>query len=110
MCLHFPINVITKKKTNVQLYIWAKKARQYCSHNIPTFSSTTYQSPRPIVIFGYEVWAMGKEEAQKMEIWEGKIFGEKVEDGTQKSKTNKKWYELFEEPEILGVLKAQLLW
>lgn len=53
---------------------------------------------------------MGKEEAQKMEIWEGKIFGEKVEDGTQKSKTNKKWYELFEEPEILGVLKAQLLW
>ncbi|KAJ8958057.1 hypothetical protein NQ318_002069 [Aromia moschata] len=66
---------------------------------------------RPIVIFGSDVWTLRKEEVQRIEIWERKvlrkIFGGKIQDGRWERRTNREIYDLFKEPNIIGIVRAQ---
>ncbi|KAJ8950564.1 hypothetical protein NQ318_015697 [Aromia moschata] len=66
---------------------------------------------RPIVIFGSEVWTLRKEEVQRIEIWERKvlrkIFGGNIQDGRWERRTNREIYDLFKEPNIIGIVRAQ---
>ncbi|KAJ8954674.1 hypothetical protein NQ318_011365 [Aromia moschata] len=68
---------------------------------------------RPIVIFGSEVWTLRKEEVQRIEIWERKvlrkIFGGKIQDGRWERRTNREIYDLFKEPNIIGIVRAQIM-
>ncbi|KAJ8949059.1 hypothetical protein NQ318_016961 [Aromia moschata] len=62
---------------------------------------------RPIVIFGSEVWTLRKEEVQRIEVWERKvlrkIFGGKIQGGRWERRTNREIYDLFKEPNIIGI-------
>ncbi|KAJ8946766.1 hypothetical protein NQ318_018975 [Aromia moschata] len=60
---------------------------------------------------GREVWTLKQEEVQTIEIWERKvlrkIFGAKMKGGRWERRTNREIYDLFKEPNIIGIVRAQ---
>ncbi|KAJ8940693.1 hypothetical protein NQ318_017666 [Aromia moschata] len=69
-----------------------------------------FSDSRTIKIYG-EVWTLRKEEVQRIEIWERKvlrkIFGGKIQGGRWERRTNREIYDLFKEPNIIGIVRAQ---
>lgn len=68
---------------------------------------------RPIVTFGSEVWTLKKCEQSMLCVWERKvlrkIFRGKLVDGMWQRRSNYELQELYKEPNIVGIVKAQRL-
>ncbi|XP_018576050.1 uncharacterized protein LOC108914683 [Anoplophora glabripennis] len=66
---------------------------------------------RPIVMYASETWVLRKEEQDRLRVWERKIlrniYGGKEVNGMWERRTNNEIKELYKEPDIIGVIKAQ---
>jgi hypothetical protein len=69
---------------------------------------------RPIILHGSESWALTKTEENKLKIFEKilrKIYGPINENGNRRSRYNHELYQLYEDSEIIKVMKAgRLRW
>lgn len=68
---------------------------------------------RPVVLYASETWTMNKSEQEMLQVWERKVL-RKIFGGTQRNdvwaiRTNKEIEELYKEPNISNVIKAQRL-
>jgi hypothetical protein len=70
---------------------------------------------RPIILYGSESWALVKTEGNKLKLFERKIprktYGPINENGNWRSRYNHELYRLYEDSEIIKVIKAgRLRW
>jgi hypothetical protein len=66
---------------------------------------------RPLVLYGSESWKLTKTEENKLKIFERKIYGPISENGNWRSRDNGELYQLYEDSEIIKVIKAgRLRW
>ncbi|KAI4456720.1 hypothetical protein MML48_8g00015877 [Holotrichia oblita] len=68
---------------------------------------------RPTVTYGRETWVMNKREAEKLEVWERKIFrrifgGRKVNDHWER-RSNQEIMRLYGEATVTQFVRAQLI-
>ena len=68
---------------------------------------------RPIVTYASENWCMVKDDERMISTWERKIlrriYGPKFENGEWQSRGNMELYGLYQEPQIVGVIKSSRL-
>ena len=68
---------------------------------------------RPVVTYASELWSMNGAEQERLRVWERKvlrkIFRGKMEDGVWKRRTNQELMEMYENPNIVSVIKSQRL-
>jgi hypothetical protein len=65
----------------------------------------------PIILYGSESWALTKTEENKFKIYERKIYGPINENGNWRNRYNHELYQLYQDSEIIKVIKAgRLRW